>query len=278
MSSPLKRVLDAVGDLLAPEPQPAPAPAKPVLRPVAPVLVKRRSYYPHWAAGSGELPSEVLARLIKGTMIGVHHTMSVPDLRQLLLHPRQYQIAWYAECNVTETNDAATGVPVVRRIAQAKTKQTLLAQEFGHHRFANLMELDAAREKEGDELSGPGNKAADWEKDADILKAAQFRYLAKSPKPKQVAKLRALFGADFVPHIVYEDVTAEPADEYRKSARKLARDGETVTLIIHSGAYGGFKATSLSEASRIVSADFDLPNVEAYYGRPNSMSHIKEFG
>ena len=41
-------------------------------------------------------------------------------------------------------------------------------------------------------------------------------------------------------------------------------------MVIHSGAYGGFKATPLAEARVIVARRFNQRNVEAYWGKPNA--------
>lgn len=258
------------------KPDPVAAPTPPVA-PVGPPRIVS-SYYPHWASRTGDITPAILDRLDKGTIIGVHHTMDKSDIKDILNHPKRFFISWYAECNINETDDAATGVPVVQRIAQAKVKQTsLVLSGFAHERFANLVELDAAREKEAGDLSGMGNQEEDWMKDADMVHAANFRYLAKSPTPGQVSKLRAAFGQDFVERIVYEDVTANPADEYRQNARALAKQGNIMTLIIHSGNYGGFQATSREAAIAIIRADFNLPNVEAYYGLPEGFQKLKSF-
>ena len=175
-------------------------------------------------------------------------------------------------------------MPVAARIGEAKKKQTVLAAEYGADRFVDLVELDGARDKYEGNLRGAGNHAGDWVNDASAAKAVGFRYVAKSPTHAHVRALRAKFGHAFVARMVFEDVTGNPTDThpgYRRDAKALAADGETVTLIIHQGAYGGFPATSLKKAKAVIRSDFAKRNVEAYWGRETAQDEVvklKDFG
>src|SRR5262249_26332609 len=133
-----------------------------------------------------------------------------------------FQISWYAESNLQEKNDEArpANTPVVNRIAEAKQTQTDLLKTYPASRFANLFELDSARDKKDGNLRGPGNLAEDWLADAQAVCDAGFRYLAKSPRPEHVGQLRDKFGVDFVPRIVFKDVANNV--EYRNDAISLA--------------------------------------------------------
>ncbi len=232
------------------------------------------SYYPHWVSRDGNVTNSVLRRLAPGTTIAVHHAWDVADIKRILNAPGKHKVSWYIEANIRERNDPAPiGMPVLRRIAAAKEKQAVLRKEFGPERFANFIELDGARDKYEGSLRGRGNGRTDWINDARSAKSAGFRYVAKSPTFAHVKALRKTMGADFVPHIVFEDVTAslnDPNPGYRSDAKSLAAAGEPVTLIIHEGAYGGFPATPLEKAKAVIKADFNLPNVEAYFGRASS--------
>ncbi len=240
-----------------------------------PVFHREPSYYPHWASHDGEFTDVVLDSLEPGTILGVHHATSKAEIRRLLRHKNNFQIAWYLESNTDEKDDSETGIPVVTRITQAKAAQAMIEQS---DRFANMCELDAAREKADGNLSGAANSSEAWEHDAELVHAANFSYLAKSPRPSHIARLRKMFGTRFVPRIVYEDVTAYPPDAYRIGARTLAAAGNVVTLIIHEGAYGGFKGTSRSDALAVIKKDFNFLNVEAYHGQPHGAEKLKSFG
>jgi hypothetical protein len=229
------------------------------------------SYYPHWVSRDGNVSDKILRRLAPGTIIGVHHEWSLTELRRILDASGKFKLSWYVEANVRERNDPAPiGMPVAQRIAAARRKQTTLAKEYPPERFANLIELDGARDKYEGQLRGRGNGRNDWVADAKAAKSAGFRYVAKSPTHAHVKALRKTLGADFVPHIVFEDVTGNINDAnpgYRKDAKQLAAAGESMTLIVHEGAYGDFPATPLAKAHTIVKADFDFPNIEMYWGR-----------
>jgi hypothetical protein len=252
------------------------------------------SYYPHWASESGSITSKILSDLPAGTIIGVHHDPSengtpLSVLKQILAASgKGFKISWYAECNIRESNDPTpVGTPVADRIREAARRQKDLIDNHGvsADRFANLIELDAAREKHsGDLPSVAGNRAGDWIKDARAVKAAGFRYLAKSPTVEQVDTLRSELGDDFVPRIVFEDVTGPASDPgYRTDAIALAGRGEIVTLIIHEGAFGGFQPTTEGRAKAVIAEHFSLPrlNVEAYWGRvetaPAAFKLLKPF-
>lgn len=239
-------------------------------------------YYPHWAARDGSITPRIMNELPPGTIIGAHHGWPLAELKRILDFPgKRFRIAWYAESNIaTDEDPVPAGTPVARRIAEASAKQKVLAGKYGKHRFANLIELDAEREKRSGELAGDGNRPADWLADAEAAKAAGFGYIAKSPTVAQVRELRSKLGAGFVSRIVYEDVTAGPDATnpgYRRDAKAMAKRGERVTLIVHEGAYGGFPATPLERARAVIGSDFDLPNVEAYWGRPNGFMKLKSF-
>lgn len=264
----MQSLLEFIKALFAPQDWPKTTVPKPIVRTTA-------SYYPHWASRDGEFTDAVLNSLAPGTILGVHHAASKDEVRRLLRHPKGFKIAWYLESNTDETDDSETGVPVVNRIAQAKTTQTVVGL---HDRFANMCELDAAREKADGNLSGAANSKTAWAHDADMVNAANFSYLAKSPRPSHVDKLRTKYDTHFVPRIVYEDVTAYPPDDYRIGARTLAAAGNVITLIIHEGAYGGFKGTSRSDALAVLKKDFNYPNVEAYHGQPHGAEKLKSFG
>lgn len=233
------------------------------------------SYFPHWVSRDGNMPLQILDHLVPGTVIAAHHEWGLSQVERILDYPgKKFKISWYAEADMRSSDDPTpVGTSVATRVNEAKRKQGQLAQKYGSNRFANLFELDAAREKRSGNLSGPGNSRSDWLKDATAVKNAGFRYIAKSPAPAHVDELRAKFGRDFIPHIVFEDVTGSARKDnpgYGSDAQKLAAKGEHVTLVIHSGAYGGFKATSLAEARAIVARRFYQRNVEAYWGKPNA--------
>lgn len=232
------------------------------------------SYYPHWVARDGELSPKVLNALAPDTILAVHHTMSVAAIGRILNHPANFVIAWYAESNVEEEDDASTGTPVLNRIAQAKTKQKILEQTYLPNRFADLIELDAAREKyEGEH----GSKKA-WASDADFVSAANLKYIAKSPTLSEVLELQRMFGRDFVARVVYEDVTGGPDDGYFTDALDVVKLGIPVTLVVHEGAYGGFPGTSKTKALSVITTHFNKPNVEAYHGKPSGFEKLKSFG
>ncbi|MEZ5815923.1 MAG: hypothetical protein R3D44_02445 [Hyphomicrobiaceae bacterium] len=230
------------------------------------------SYYPHWVTRDGEVTSAIMNRLAPGTMIGAHHEWSLDAIRRILRYPgKRFKISWYVEANVAESDDPTpVGTTVAKRIDEARHKQALLVDEFGGDRFPGLIELNGSRDKKDGNLDGPGNRPSDWLADAEAVSRAGFRYIAKSPAPWQVDELRARLGRDFVPRIVFEDVTASPGASnpgYRRDAAALAKRGEILTLIVHSGAYGGFPSTSLRRARAVMRADFVEPRVEAYWGR-----------
>ena len=237
------------------------------------------SYFPHWVSRDGSLPPEILDNLIPGTVIAAHHEWALPQIERILDYGgKNFKISWYAEADMTSLEDPTpVGTSVESRIEEARQKQSQLADKYGTGRFANLIELDASREKKSGHLTGAGNTRADWMKDAVAVKKAGFRYIAKSPAPSHVQELRAKFGKDFVPHIVFEDVTGTPGDDnpgYGADAQKLAAKGERITFVIHSGAYGGFKATSLERARSFIAARFNQPNVEAFWGRASAADGV----
>ncbi len=242
---------------------------------VAPAAAVPSSYYPHWVTRDGHVAASILGRLDPGTIIAAHHEWSLDDIGRILDYPgKRFKISWYVEANVQETDDPTpTGTPVAKRIGEARSKQDALARTHGAERFASLIELNGSRDKKDGNLKGNGNRPADWMKDAETVSAAGFRYIAKSPALEHVDALRARFGADFVPRIVFEDVTAGPRDSnpgYRSDARELAERGDTLTLIVHEGAYGGFPATTLAKARSVSESDFRAGNVEMYWGRKSA--------
>lgn len=247
--------------------------------------VAPRSYYPHWVTRDGSLTPELMSRLPDGTIIGAHHEWDIATLRRILDYPgKQFQISWYVESNVGEDDDPTpTGTPVAARIAEAVRKQRALIANYGADRFANLFELNGSRDKKDGNLRGRGNRPSDWLKDAAAVRQAGFALIAKSPAPAHVDELREHFGNDFVPRIVFEDVTATPAADnpgYRDDARNLSQRGDVVTLVVHSGAYGGFPATSLERAKAVMRADFMAPATEAFFGQATAARgfiHIKTF-
>lgn len=237
-----------------------------------PVVASVPSYYPHWVTRDGHVAQSILERLAPGTIVAAHHEWSLDEIARILDHPeKRFKISWYVEANVQESDDPTpTGTPVARRIGEARAKQDQLVRTYGAGRFANLIELNGSRDKKDGNLRGSGNRPADWMKDAETVAAAGFRYIAKSPALEHVDELRARFGAGFLPRIVFEDVTANASDSnpgYRRDARELAERGDTLTLIVHEGAYGGFPATSLAKARSVVDSDFRAGNVEMYWGR-----------
>ena len=121
-----------------------------------------RSYYPHWVWRKGQLNADILGRLPAGAIIGVHHVWDLEDIRPILDFPaKDFQISWYTESNTQETDGEepdVVGKPVKSRIAEAQRKQTELAARYGDHRFAGLIELDAARDKAEGDLEGAGNQ------------------------------------------------------------------------------------------------------------------------
>jgi hypothetical protein len=230
------------------------------------------SYYPHWVSREGTLTEEIMSNLVHGSVIAAHHNWDAAEIRKVLDYPgKNFKISWYVESNVYELEDPTPpGTPVAACIAEARRKQDELSVEFGYHRFANLVELDNAREKKSGHLTGSGNQPFDWLSDAVAVKDAGFRYLAKSPAPQHISELRRSFGDDFVPHIVFEDVTASPHDDnpgYAEDAKMLAERGELLTLVIHQEAYGGFPPTPLDKARSVIDTHFNKSNVEAYWGR-----------
>ena len=245
----------------------------------------KTSYYPHWVMRDGNVTATTLRKLTPGSIIAVHHEWAVSDIRRILEAPGRFKISWYVEANVQERNDPAPrGMPVASRIGAARKKQDILAKEYPQDRFANLIELDGARDKYEGALHGVGNGRHDWVKDAAAAKAAGFRYVAKSPSRGHVKQLRASLGQDFVPRMVFEDITGSARDAnpgYHDDAKVYADSGEAVTLVVHEKAYGGFAATSLDKARTIVKRDFNKPNVEAYWGRADAALEfvkIKDFG
>ncbi len=244
------------------------------------------SYYPHWVVRDGTVSEPVLGKLASGTVIAAHHEWSLDLIRRILDYPgKGFRISWYVEANVEETDDPTpTGTPVAARIAEAKSKQTALVRSYSADRFTNLIELNGSRDKKDGNLRGNGNRPADWLRDAQTVKAAGFRYIAKSPAMAHVDELRVKFGADFVPRIVFEDVTAGPGDSnpgYRSDARALAARGDVLTLIVHEGAYGGFPATPLAKARSVAVTDFGSANVEMYWGRSTAAQgfvKVKSYG
>lgn len=244
------------------------------------------SYFPHWVTREGTITAAMMDKLPAGTIIGAHHEWGLATLRRILDYAdKRFRISWYVESNVSESDDPTpVGTTVAARIAEAAGKQRTLVAHYGAERFVNLFELNGSRDKKDGNLSGRGNTPADWLKDAAAVKAAGFSLIAKSPAPAHVDELRSRFGAQFVPRIVFEDVTAGARAEnpgYRAEARALSRNGETVTLVIHSGAYGGFPATSLTRARSVIRSDFDNPRTEAIYGRPTAaggFEYVKRFG
>ena len=246
----------------------------------APKKLSVQSYYPHWVSRDGNVTDAILKRLKPGTTIAVHHAWDLQEMRRILNAPGKFKLSWYVEANLREKNDPTpVGMPVSKRVIAAKEKQLALQAEYGQERFSGLIELDGARDKYEGQLRGRGNSKNDWVSDAKAAKSAGFRYVAKSPTVAHVKALRQTIGADFVPHIVFEDVTGslnDPNPGYREDAKMLAKAGEPVTLIIHEGAYGDFAETPLAKAHDVLKKDFDLPNVEAYWGRTHSdMEFVK---
>ncbi len=241
------------------------------------------SYYPHWVSRDGTVTPEIMGQLASGTIIAVHHQWPLADIRDILDYPgKDFQVAWYAESNVREQDDPTpVGTPVATRIDEARRKQATLRQHYGRRRFADLIELDGGRDKKNGELSGPGNGATDWMADARAVQRAGFRYIAKNLSLAHVRELRAALGADFVPRIVFEDVTASPGASnagYRADARAFASDRAPVTLIIHQGTYGGFPGTPLARAHSVLAKDFAADNFEAYWGRPSGFLKLQSLG
>lgn len=242
-------------------------------------------YYPHWVTRDGAITTSIMTRLPAGTVIGAHHGWSLSTLRAILDFPgKSFQIAWYVESNVMESDDPVpVGTPVAARIAEALRKQGILKGSYGSSRFANLFELNGSRDKKDGHLRGRGNLPSDWAQDAAAVKAAGFALIAKSPAPEHISELRERFGPRFVQRIVFEDVTASPGagnPGYRNDARALSGRGETVTLVIHSGAYGGFPATSLDTARSVLATDFASSRTEAFWGRESASAgfeHLKRF-
>ena len=162
-----------------------------------------RSYYPHWAAENGELTAEILDRLPKGTILGLHHhASSFEDILELLHHENEFQIGWYIECNLLEPSEGqltVDRVPISNRVREAAKKQRTLIDD--HHvdegRFSELVEVDAAREKaegfgeddDGNSLEIPGNRPADFMRDARHVKEAGFLYHGKNMSAGLVARL-----------------------------------------------------------------------------------------
>ena len=234
-----------------------------------------QSYYPHWVTREGGITAGILNALAPGTVIAAHHSWELSEIRRVLDYPdKGFQISWYVEANVQEVDDpAAIGTSVTARIEEAKLKQEQFAKTHGADRFANLIELDGAREKKVGALSGPGNDASDWLADAIAARSAGFRYVAKSPKPAHVRELREKLGYDFVQRIVFEDVTGKPDDinpGYAKDAKALAAQGEILTLVIHEGTYGEFPGATLDQARTVVASEFNAAKVEAFFGRAST--------
>ncbi len=246
------------------------------------------TYYPHWATANGTVTDRILSRLPVGTIIGAHHAWEIEEIKRILDFPEKaFVIAWYAESNTLEPlDDVAPQVPVADRIAQAKGMQLQLLPVYGEARFSNLFELDAAREKKLGGLADKsnGNKPVDWIADATAVRDAGFRYLAKSPSVDQVGELRAKLGDDFVPRIVFEDVTAQPGAAnpgYREDAKALAAKGFILTLIVHEAEHGDFPGTTKAKAQAIIDSDYaGYPFVEALWGRETNKDgffRLKEF-
>lgn len=236
-------------------------------------------YYPHWVmrneSGDGETFSDVLLNsLPTNTIIGVHHKDdSVDDICRLLDYKapdgtvKNFSIAWYAESNEDEVDDPATG-PIEDRIREAARKQGELKKltksngsvRYPANRFASLMELDAARER----------SKKDRHAHAAVVKECGFRYLAKSMTPQQIAALRNDLGTDFVQRIVFEDVTHN--SDYWSDAKALLESGETVTFVIHQGAYDGDPGTPLQDARAFVASRLSKTSylAEAWHGKPKA--------
>lgn len=250
-------------------------------------------YYPHWAVRDGTLTDAILQALPANAILGVHHhKSSIAELRKLLKFPgKRFQIAWYVESNLDEESEddlTENRVPIAKRIAQARDKQDkLIDSGVAADRFANLVELDAARDKaEGDLPQIAGNRRDDAVRDARAVLAAGFKYHAKNFSPALLARvrsaLRSEFGNDTVPRIVLEDVTGsadDPNPGYHDDAVELMRLGETLTLVVHEGAFGGFPGASLAKAKTVVARDFDAGNVEVWFGRTDMTAmHLGTFG
>ena len=237
------------------------------------------SYLPHWVVRDGAVSSQLLDQLAPGTIVGAHHRWDIGTLSKILDYPdKLFGIAWYAEANLQEANDPCPiGTPVEARIAEARALQTELMKFYPAERFANMIELDGAREKKDGSLSGEGNSSADWLNDARAVQQAGFRFVAKSPTVAQLRELRDAFGEDFVQHIVFEDVTAQPTDVnrgYGDDAAALVSTEGRLTLIIHEGSYGGFPGTSLERARAVTSTTFARHNIEVYWGRSSAASGV----
>jgi hypothetical protein len=240
-------------------------------QPSAPVTQGLTSYYPHWVTRGGDVPDEILSKLGPETTIGAHHAWEMDTLRYVLEYPeKRFKIAWYAESNVYEQDDPTTaGTSVATRIAEARNKQEILMKDFGADRFTNLIELDAAREKKDGQLLGAGNEASAWLTDAMAVKAAGYRYIAKRPRLAHLRELRQAIGQDFVAHVVFEDVaggSSNAATSYARDAKAIAARGEPMTIVLHEGAYGGYQATPLEKAKQVIFSNFNIRNVEAYWG------------
>ncbi len=230
------------------------------------------SYYPHWVSRSGAVTENIMSRLPAHAIVAAHHSWSIEDVRRVLDFPgKGFIIAWYVETDVHGFDDPAPqGMPVSARIAEAKWKQESLVRSYGAKRFSNLIELDAARDKKDGHLHGEGNQQADWLKDAVAVRDAGFHYVAKSPALDHIRELRSKLGKDFVPRIVFEDITGGAADDnpgYARDAKALAARGEILTLVVHEGAHGGFPSTPLDRAISVVAADFNRSTIEVYWGR-----------
>jgi hypothetical protein len=237
------------------------------------------SYYPHWVTRDGTITEAIMQRLDPGTIIAAHHVWDLAAVSAILDFPiKNFKVSWYAEANVWEIDDPIpTGITVEARIAEGKLKQDILIETYGAHRFANMFELDGAREKKMGHLRGAGNQSSDWLADANAIKNNGFRYVAKSPTVDHLEELRTKFGTDFVAHVVFEDVTGNQTDEnpgYGEDADALAAFGEKLTLIIHEGAYGNFPATALDKAQAVVGARFNGPTIEAYWGRASATHEV----
>jgi len=192
---------------------------------------------------------------------------------------KNFRLSWYVESNVFESDDPTpVGTPVADRITHAVDKQNSLKKYYDADRFANLFELNGSRDKKDGNLSGDGNRPSDWIKDAAAVESAGFALIAKSPTLAQVDELRGRFGKAFVRRIVFEDITATSGAAnpgYRSEARALSERGETVTLVVHSGAYGGFPSTSLSAARAVALSDFPAPLTEMLWGTETAARGFK---
>jgi hypothetical protein len=185
-------------------------------------------------------------------------------------------VSWYGECNLSEDEDEMPkGTPISKRIVMAGNKNLKVPQA----QRADLMELDAGRRKFLGELdtAWPGNDRKGFERDTENIMAASFRYLAKSPTFAEFAWLRKNYKPEFTPRIVFEDllVDSEYMDGYKEIREKFS--DVPITIICHSGAYGGAPGTSAATARAFADSLSDGEPVEVWLGLPTSAKLLRAF-